>query len=161
MLGIDLPRYERIWLWFGIVTLVIFLLITGIMGFAMDMHPADGHVRTVPPEQVRTTPPFDKPGLYPVGENEYRAVVLAQVFNFAPDTLTVPKGATVHFYVTSPDVLHGIAIPGTTVNMMILPGHVTEFTYTFKKPGEYLMLCNEYCGVGHHVMFAKLIVHET
>jgi cytochrome c oxidase subunit 2 len=158
MLGIDLPRYERIWLWFGLVTLAIFLLITGIMAFTMDMHPADGQIRTVAPEAVKTTPPFDKPGLYPIGDKEYKAVMVAQAFNFLPTSLTVPAGSTVHFYVTSPDVIHGIAIPETNVNMTIEPGHVTEFTYTFKKPGESPILCNEYCGVGHHVMMAKLIV---
>ncbi|MFY0544622.1 cytochrome c oxidase subunit II [Brevibacillus sp. H7] len=154
----DLPRYERIWLWFGVITLVIFLLITGIMAFSMELHPANGHVKTVAPEQIKTTPPFDKPGIYSVGKNEYKAVMVAQAFNFLPIDPTVPKGSTVHFHVTSPDVIHGIAIPGTNANMMILPGHVTEFTYTFHKPGEYLILCNEYCGVGHQVMMAKLIV---
>lgn len=158
MLGIDLPRYERIWLWFGIITLGIFLVITGILGFAMNLHPAEGHTKTVAPEQVRNLPPFNQPGMFKIGEKKYEAVVLAQIFNFLPAESVIPAGSTVHFKVTSPDVVHGIAIPGTNVNMMIVPGHITEFTYTFKRPGEYYMLCNEYCGVGHHVMMAKLIV---
>ncbi|MDT3416624.1 cytochrome c oxidase subunit 2 [Brevibacillus aydinogluensis] len=158
MLGIDLPRYEKIWLWFGVITLIIFLLVTGIMAFAMNLHPAAGHERTVAPEQVLSTAPFDKPGVYPVGDKEYQVVMVAQAFNFLPAAPTVPAGSTVHFRVTSPDVIHGVAIPGTNVNMMVLPGHVTEFTYTFKKPGEYLLLCNEYCGIGHQVMMAKMVV---
>lgn len=158
MLGMDLPRYEKIWIWFGVATLTAFLLITGIMAFSMDLHPAAGHMKTVAPEQVRSTPPFDKPGVYPLGGNEYQAVILAQVFSFLPSETVVPAGATIRFQVTSPDVVHGIAIPGTNVNMMVVPGHITEFTYTFKKPGEYLMLCNEYCGAGHQIMMGKLTV---
>jgi cytochrome c oxidase subunit 2 len=158
VLGMDVPRYERIWLWFGIVTLIIFLVITGFMAFTMKLHPANGHEKTVVPEQVLATAPFDKPGVYPLGNNQYEIVMVAQAFRFLPTTSTIPVGATVHFRVTSPDVVHGIAIPGTNVNMMVLPGHVTEFTYSFKKPGEYLMLCNEYCGVGHHIMMAKILV---
>ncbi|MGE5704468.1 MAG: cytochrome c oxidase subunit II [Clostridia bacterium] len=154
----DLPRYEKIWLWFGVVTLVIFLVISGVMAVVMKHNPADGHQKTVLPEQVLATPPFDKPGIYPLGNNQYEMVMVAQAFRFLPATPQIPVGATVHFRVTSPDVVHGIAIPGTNVNMMVLPGHVTEFTYTFKKPGEHLLLCNEYCGVGHHIMMAKILV---
>ena len=158
MLGLHVPRYEKIWLWFGIITLVLFLIVTGIMGFAMNLHPADGHEKTVPPEQVLASAPFDKPGLYPLGNNEFELVMVAQSFLFAPDSIVIPAGANVHFRVTSPDVVHGIAIPETNVNLMVLPGHVTDFTYTFKKAGEYLLLCNEYCGAGHHIMMAKILV---
>ena len=158
MFGLDVPRYERIWLWFGIITLLIFLVITGVMAFSMDIHPANGMHKTAAPEQVQATAPFDQPGVYPLGNNEYEVVMVAQSFRFLPETPTVPVGATVHFRVTSPDVVHGIAIPQTNVNMMVVPGHVTDFTYTFKEPGEYLLLCNEYCGVGHHVMMGKLLV---
>lgn len=161
MFGLDVPRYERIWLWFGIVTLLIFLLITGYLAFSMDIHPADGMTKTVAPEQVMATAPFDQPGVYPLGNNEYEVVMVAQIFRFLPETVTVPAGATVHFRVTSPDVVHGIAVPQTNLNMMVIPGHVTDLTYTFKQPGEYVLLCNEYCGVGHHVMMGKLIVQEA
>ncbi|MGO0061171.1 cytochrome c oxidase subunit II [Brevibacillus fluminis] len=154
----DLPRYEKIWLWFGIATLAAFLLITGVMAFGMNLHPADGHMKTVAPEHVRETAPFDSPGVFQIGANEYKAVLLAQTFAFSPNETVVPAGATVHFQASSPDVVHGIAVPGTNVNMMVVPGHITEFTYTFKKPGEYLMLCNEYCGAGHQLMMGKLIV---
>lgn len=158
MLGMDLPRYEKIWLWFGTITLAVFLIITGVMAFSLNLNPAAGHMKTVAPEQVKATSPFDKPGLYQVGEGEYKAIMVAQVFSFTPNETKIPLGATVHFQVTSPDVVHGIGIPGTNVNMMVVPGHITEFTYTFKRPGEYLMLCNEYCGAGHQVMMGKVIV---
>jgi heme/copper-type cytochrome/quinol oxidase subunit 2 len=29
---------------------------------------------------------------------------------------------------------------------------------TFPKAGEYLITCNEYCGIYHHAMVGKLIV---
>jgi cytochrome c oxidase subunit 2 len=41
---------------------------------------------------------------------------------------------------------------------MVVPGYVTQFTVTFDRAGEYLIACNEYCGVGHHMMSGKLIV---
>ncbi|MEB3100221.1 cytochrome c oxidase subunit II [Ferviditalea candida] len=153
----ELPRYEKIWLITGSITLVIFLVLLGIMGFAMGFNPS-GHMKTIAPDQVGATPPFDKPGLFTVADKEYRAVMQAKVFAFLPGEMTIPAGSKIHFEVTSPDVVHGMYIAGTNVNMMIVPGHISEFTHTFNKPGDYLILCNEYCGSGHHLMLGRIIV---
>jgi cytochrome c oxidase subunit 2 len=40
---------------------------------------------------------------------------------------------------------------------MVIPGYVSQFTTRFA-PGEYLVACNEYCGVGHHMMASRLKV---
>jgi cytochrome c oxidase subunit 2 len=154
----DIPRYERLWLGIGIGTLILFLLITGYMGFSMGLHPTDGMERTVEPEKVTRTPPFDNPGLERIGPNEYVLTSVSFVFGYDPKEVTVPAGAKVHFRVTSRDVIHGFYIPGTTVNMMVEPGHITEQTYTFDKPGKYLVLCHEYCGSGHHLMQGTIYV---
>jgi len=44
------------------------------------------------------------------------------------------------------------------VNMMAVPGEVNEMTYTFDEPAEYLLLCNEYCGIGHEYMATTITV---
>jgi cytochrome c oxidase subunit 2 len=41
---------------------------------------------------------------------------------------------------------------------MVVPGYVSQFTTTFTRSGEYLITCNEYCGIAHHMMVGKLIV---
>lgn len=153
----QIHRLEKIWLIFGIVMLGVFLLVVGVSAFAMGMQPPTGHVH-IDPEKLSETPPFDQPGLVQVGENEYNAYITAQIFSYTPNKIEIPVGATVHFEVTSPDVIHGFQIPGTTVNIMAIPGEVNRYTYTFDKPGEYLIICNEYCGVAHEYMSAKLIV---
>ena len=43
---------------------------------------------------------------------------------------------------------------------MAVPGYVTQFTVTFDKPGEYPIVCNEYCGLAHHNMAGKLVVKQ-
>jgi cytochrome c oxidase subunit 2 len=152
-------RYEKIWLMFGGGLIVLFLLITGFNAFANGMHPPS-HVQTIDPTKVDQTPPFDKPGLKKIGENEYELVMTSFVFGYAPSQVEIPAGATVRFIVTSKDVVHGFQIPGTNVNMMVVPGHVNSMTYTFDKPGKYLILCNEYCGAGHQVMGTTITVTE-
>lgn len=154
----DIPRYERIWLGIGIGTLILFLLITGFMGFYMGLHPTDGMEKTIEPEKVTESPPFDSPGLQQIGANEYVLTSVSYVFGYDPVEVTVPAGAKVHFQMTSKDVVHGFYIPGTTVNMMVEPGHITEQTFTFDEPGEYLVLCHEYCGSGHQLMQGRINV---
>jgi len=41
---------------------------------------------------------------------------------------------------------------------MLLPGQISKFDYRFTKPGEYLLICNEYCGELHHAMSGKVVV---
>jgi cytochrome c oxidase subunit 2 len=67
----------------------------------------------------------------------------------------------VTFRLTSPDVIHGFQIVGTNVNMMIAPGYVNELTVSLPRVGEYLIVCNEYCGLSHHLMQGKLIVEPA
>jgi len=72
--------------------------------------------------------------------------------------LTVPIGSKVTFYVTSADVVHGFFVPGTDLNMMAIPGWVNQETHVFRKAGDYLVICHEYCGIDHQDMFAKIEV---
>jgi cytochrome c oxidase subunit 2 len=41
---------------------------------------------------------------------------------------------------------------------MLIPGFVSTFTTTFPKPGDQLMPCHEYCGIGHEAMWARVRV---
>ncbi|SDL90564.1 cytochrome c oxidase subunit II [Sediminibacillus halophilus] len=150
-------KYEKIWLVFGGITLIVFLSVIGVSAFAMGHHPPSD-MTTIDPEKVKETAPFDDPGLKKIGDNEYEAVMVAQAFMFG-EPLEVPKGATVHFKVTSADVVHGFSIPGTNVNMMITPGHINTITHKFDEAGEFLIICNEYCGVGHQAMSGKIEVN--
>ena len=80
------------------------------------------------------------------------------LFGYGPEEIEVPAGSKVDFTVTSKDVVHGFQIVGTNVNMMVVPGEVNQISHTFDEPGEYLILCNEYCGTYHEIMQARIIV---
>jgi cytochrome c oxidase subunit 2 len=71
--------------------------------------------------------------------------------------MTIPAGTPVTFHITSMDVDHGFQIIGTNGQSMVLPGYVSQFTTEFD-PGEFLVACNEYCGVGHHTMASRIRV---
>jgi cytochrome c oxidase subunit 2 len=150
-------KYERWWIAFGTTMLIVFLAIIGVAAFADNINPPSG-MHQIDPTKVAQTPPFDKPGLRKLPDGSYEAYYVAEVFSFAPSSLQIPAGSKVTFYVTSQDVVHGFFIPDTAINMMVIPGWVNAATHTFSRPGEYLIICHEYCGIGHQNMFAKIEV---
>lgn len=151
-------RLEKIWIGIGLALLFVFLALVGVAAFAFGMHPPTGHALGVEPERATEVPPFDRPGLVRNADGSYDAYVVAFAFGYSPATLEIPAGATVHFYVTSTDVVHGFSIPGTNVNAMVVPGEVNHVVHTFDKPGTYLLICNEYCGAAHEMMAGTVVV---
>lgn len=154
-----LHKYEKIWLTLGIASLIVFLSVVGVSAFSQNHTPAGG-METIDPKKVNETAPFDKPGVTQLDDNTYQATIVAMAFGYTAPELRVPVGKEVVFKVTSTDVVHSFTIDNTKVNMMVVPGRITTKSYTFEKPGTYLILCNEYCGTGHHMMYTEIEVYE-
>ena len=151
--------YERIWMWAAGALIVVFL---GVIVVTAGMQAAapPSHIETVNPAALDTHPEFSAPGVTDTPDGGVKAVVVAATFFYTPDPIEVPAGRPVTFRITSSDVIHGFQIVGTNGNAMAIPGYVSQFTLTFDRPGEYLITCNEYCGVMHHGMVGKLVVRE-
>lgn len=153
----NMHRSEKVWLILSFGMIMVFMILTGYQAFALDMEPPSGSQR-IDPQNVDNIAPFDNPGIKQIGENEYEVVMTLQLFSFTPSDIEVPAGATVHFIMTSKDVVHGFQVAGTNLNAMVMPGYVQKITQKFDKPGEYLVLCNEYCGAGHQLMATTITV---
>lgn len=144
--------YEKLWLGLAIV-LVLALIVTvtyGAIGPGIAMVSDDQD--TVDATALNEDERFADPRVEQVGEDEYDVYVQAFQFGFDPDPIVVPEHSTVNFYVTAPDVIHGMEIVGTNANVMVIPGEVARITVEVSEPREYGILCNEYCGAGHHDM---------
>lgn len=150
-------RDEKIWLILSFGLIMGFMLITGYQTFVLGMGPPS-NMETIDPQKVDETAPFDNPGITQIGENEYEVVMILSVFSFNPSNIEIPAGSTVHFTLTSKDVVHGFQVAGTNINAMITPGHIQKITQKFDEPAEYLVLCNEYCGTGHQYMATTITV---
>lgn len=149
--------YERAFLTVGALMLVAFMGALVYASVAMGYH-LPGRGGEVDPAALLRTPPFDHPGVRQTGPNQYEADVVAMAWAFMPAEIRVPVNAEVTFVVSSVDVIHGFDIEGTRVNVMVIPGQITRTTYTFREPGQHLLICHEYCGVGHQTMHAAVIV---
>ena len=155
----NVPLYEKIWM-YASGGLIVAFLVTVLVGVAGSALQPPSHVETIDPTRVFTDPRFTNRGVT-VTESGATVVVVGMMFAFNPTEIRVPAGKPVTFRLTSSDVVHGFQIVGTNANTMVVPGYVSQFTTTFKEPGEYLIVCNEYCGLSHHVMHAKLIVEAV
>ncbi len=73
-----------------------------------------------------------------------------EVGGFAPDRLTLRAGERVRLRLSSPDVVHGLVIPGLGIEIEeIYPGKVVEVDVTPDKPGRYAFACTRWCGADH------------
>lgn len=147
--------YEKVWIGAGLFMILVFLS-SVLFGALAQASAPPSHVETIDPRLARTDPRFAEPGVTLHADGSATVVGLAQMFAFSMGEVRVPANRPVTFRLTSPDVVHGFQVVGTNGNAMVVPGYVTQFTTTFE-PGEYLVVCNEYCGIGHHVMQGTLI----
>lgn len=151
--------YEKIWMYAAAGIIVIFLASMGYTTIGRAMQPPS-HIETIDPRAMAGDEEFGNPGVTVHADGSATVVIQAFMFAFLPTEIRVPRGRDVTFRMTSPDVVHGFQIVQTNGNTMVVPGYVSQFTTRFDRAGEYLIVCNEFCGLGHHLMSAKLIVEE-
>ena len=80
------------------------------------------------------------------------------------DQDTVRVGQLVEFEITASDVNHGFAIykdkNHVIAQAQAMPGYVNKLQVRFTEPGDYEVLCLEYCGLAHHGMRAVIKVRS-
>jgi len=68
------------------------------------------------------------------------------------------------FNVGSGDVNHGLGIYDEDLRLLTqvqaMPDYTNKLAYTFKKAGEYKLMCMEYCGLVHHSMISTFTVTQ-
>ncbi len=75
-------------------------------------------------------------------------------------TVHLPIDKPVKTLLRSKDVLHNFAVAQFRVKMDLVPGQVTYLWFTPTRTGEFELLCEELCGVGHHTMRGMVVVDE-
>ncbi|MCC6384937.1 MAG: c-type cytochrome [Bacteroidia bacterium] len=85
--------------------------------------------------------------------------ILAEMWRWSP-VLVLEKDQSYKFHISSRDIVHGFSIQPVNMNFQVYPfyDYVLEFKPT--EAGEYKIICNEFCGIGHHTMIGKIVVIE-
>ena len=75
-------------------------------------------------------------------------------------TLHIPVDEPVRLTMRSEDVIHSLFIPAFRQKTDVVPGRYTYMWFRAPKPGDYDLLCAEYCGTGHSDMSSKVMVQS-
>jgi cytochrome c oxidase subunit 2 len=152
-------RVERRWATFVILVIAIFVAVAAFAGIHQATMP-QAQVETINPTRLHLGGEFVETNLGSAVEPDGAVTVRAigQQYSFTPQCMVVPTDSLVTFRVASADVIHGFLIEGTNINTMLVPGYVSIIAARFDQPGDHLMPCQEFCGVGHEGMWAKVRV---
>jgi len=145
------------------------LVVAGIIGFLLVMMGYMSlHWASMPPVRTET---IDPSTLHIAGEfvetnlgssvepdGSVTLRVLANQYSFTPQCIVVPADTPIRIRATAADVVHGFSVSKSNVNMMLIPGYISNFRTKFEQPGEHVMPCHEYCGTGHAAMWAHVKV---
>jgi cytochrome c oxidase subunit 2 len=74
--------------------------------------------------------------------------------------LELVRNETYRLHLSSLDLQHGFSLQPVNVNVQVHPGYEHVLTLTPNEAGEFSVVCNEYCGLGHHLMLGKIYVVE-
>ena len=83
--------------------------------------------------------------------------LLAQMWKWYP-VLKLAEGQTYRLHVSALDLQHGLSLLPMNMNFQVLPGYDHVLTITPTSTGEFSIVCNEFCGIGHHLMTGRIIV---
>lgn len=162
-----LGRDERVWMAFAIVwCLFLFVAMYAWQGAGAQKTPIESY-RIETSEFRDAAQAFiadhtvDEIGGVPVVEPnaDGEIYMVAKAFAWEP-ILKLTKGETARIYLSSYDVQHGMSIQPLNINFQALPGYVYVIELTPNETGEFPVICNEYCGLGHHAMAGRIIVTD-
>ena len=95
-----------------------------------------------------------------LAQDEPRIVeIVAKRFSFEPARVDVTEGDRVRLVVKSADGVHGIEIKKFKITKKVpRGGDPVTIEFVASAPGEFPILCSEYCGDGHEDMKGMLVV---
>lgn len=160
-----LPRDERIFLAVVVASAVFLSAFTIGWLFLGAQNPPTHTYRTTPAAFSKQVAAFvakyqraDGRVHVPVGADAY---LMGMRYAWYPE-LVLKVGHPYRLWMSSVDALHGFSLVGhgENINLEVAPNHAYGATFTPDRPGTYLIVCNEYCGLGHHGMKGHIVVER-
>ena len=152
-------RTERRWATIAVIIMIVLASIAAVAGIHQATMP-QARVEIIDPTRLHLSGEFVESNLGTAVEPDGAVAVRAigQQYSFTPSCILVPAETPMTLRATSADVVHGIMIQGTNINTMLVPGYVSVLQTSFAVPGEHVMPCQEFCGIGHQGMWGKIRV---
>jgi cytochrome c oxidase subunit 2 len=154
-----IDQLEKKWATISLLIAGLFVSLILISAFFHGIH-APSNVETIDSARLHLSEEFaeDKLGVQQDADGHVTVRIVAGRYGFYPNNIILPAETDITFRWASMDVLHGVHIPMTNMSTMILPGYVAQVKTMLHHAGDYPLLCNEYCGMGHAHMWSNIKV---
>jgi cytochrome c oxidase subunit II len=147
--------------WAFVVIAVVSAIMVAVIAAGVLLHiNPPSNIEFSDPQTLHVSAEFTEANLGTKVEanGQITARIVATQFAFVPRCVVLPAGRPVTLRFASPDVIHGVLISDTNVNTMVIPGYISQVHTVFRRTGDLLMPCHEYCGLGHSEMVATVRV---
>ena len=92
-------------------------------------------------------------------ESQPRVVTIsAKRFEFTPKQITLKRGEPVTLRVSAEDREHGFYQKDLNIDLDLTRDHPSEVTITPEKAGQFVAICDHFCGWGHRKMKMEINV---
>ncbi len=158
-------KQERVWVALAFIWCLILFAMMPFWHFKGGQNPSGIRSKVKPEEFMRRTMRFVEE--YQVGEINGVPLVapppgadvylLARMWSWYP-ALRLEEGVSYTLHLSSIDINHGFSLYPANINFQVLPGYDYGLKMQPVQPGEYRIICNEFCGIRHHDMLGSIVV---
>lgn len=160
-------KQEKKWITIAFIWCMILFAMMPLWHFKGGQNPSGIRAKVDPVKFLERTERFVQE--YKVGEDSGFPVVapppgadvylIARMWQWYP-VLKLKKGVEYTLHLSAFDVNHGFSLYPVNLNFQVIPGYDYGLKITPTKAGDFRIICNEFCGIGHHMMIGKVVVEE-
>ena len=161
-------RQEKLWVTIAFVWCLVLFAMMPFWHLKGGQNPSGFRTKVEPTAFYQRTQQFVED--YQVGTEQGMPVVeppagaevylIGQMWRWYP-ILKLKEGVTYRLHLSSLDVNHGFSLFPVNLNFQVVPGYDYGLRVTPNAAGEFKIICNEFCGIGHHTMVGKVIVEPA
>lgn len=156
---------ERVWIALALLWCVVLSIAMPFWHVYGKQNSAGKAAKTTPAEYLQRVTSFVQANTVET-RNEVPVVqgtpggdvyLLAKTWQWYP-ILKMKAGQTYRLHISSYDLQHGFSLVPLNMNFQVVPGYDHILEITPDRAGTYQIICNEFCGIGHHQMTGMIIV---
>jgi cytochrome c oxidase subunit 2 len=161
-------RAEKMWVGIAFGWCIVLFAMMPLWHLKGEQNPSGIRHRVDPAAYGRRVSEFIKQ--YKIGEDAGHAVVApppgsevylqARMWSWDP-VLKLQKGVEYTLHLSSLDLNHGFSLSPVNLNFQVVPGYDYGLRVVPTEAGDFRIVCNEFCGIGHHIMVGRVIVVDS
>lgn len=163
----DIPKQEKFWIGLAFAWCMVLFAMMPLWHIRGGQNVSGVRHRVDPKDFVARVDQFIAD--YQVGQENGIPVVepppgshvylLGRMWQWYP-ALRLKKNVEYTLHLSSADLNHGFSLFPVNINFQVVPGYDYALKITPNKAGDFRIICNEFCGIGHHIMVGKVEVIE-